>query len=77
MPFTRKMPHNFPGAMITSNEEFTGTRKSLLGRLFCRHRNLRTYKLIDHRSGPGWMSDAHSCVVCQCCGAVVKSTQIY
>lgn len=52
-------------------------RKSPIGRAVCGHSHIVAFTRIDHRSGPGWMSDSYEGLVCSACGAIHSETKVY
>lgn len=70
------VPHS-KNVYLTLNEPFTGQRKWFFSRLLCQHSKTSQHTLIDHRPGPGWMSDAHEIHVCVSCGKITQSRKVY
>lgn len=43
----------------------------------CPHTTLVPFTIIDHRSGPGWMSDTHQGECCVQCGYIATIRRTY
>jgi len=60
---------------ISTSEEIT--RLGFFGRWKCSHMKTTSFTRIDHRAGPGWMSDAYEGEVCCDCGHVLSEEKTY
>ena len=70
-----KLPEHRLMDSVHTNVEIT--RKNFFTRLVCPHDNHTDFVWIDHRGGPGWMSDTYQGKVCTDCGHILKIEKTY
>lgn len=43
----------------------------------CDHPHKTNFTIVDHRPGPGWMSDTYEGSCCRTCGRILKCERTY